>query len=107
MLVTHDARVGEFVCQVPYFPPHQGRDHFTDDVRTPVRFLVIFVVCKRLRKTCQVCRRILTAAMCDGSSGSDVPGLRIRSVRSWAMHARVAEHFISREHQRAMLVRGE
>ena len=80
VLVAHDADQGEFVCQVPYFPPHQGRELFTDDV----------------------CRHVLTAAM--GHLGSDVPGLRIHSVRSWAMHARVAASYTSREHQRVMLI---
>ena len=82
VLVAHDADQGEFVCQVPYFPPHQGRELFTDDV----------------------CRRVLTAAIMGGHLGSDVPGLRIHSVRSWAMHARVAARYTSPDHQRVVLI---
>ena len=51
----------------------------------------------------QVCRRVLTAAMHE--QRLDVPGLQIHSVRSWAMHARVAKQYITREHQRVILVR--
>ena len=33
IVVGHDAAAGEFVCQLPYFPPHQAPDDFSE-VRT-------------------------------------------------------------------------
>ena len=33
VVVGHDAAAGEFVCQLPYFPPHQAPDDFSE-VRT-------------------------------------------------------------------------
>ena len=55
---------GEFVAQVPYFPPLQGIDDFT-----PAK-----------------CREVLDAA-----AGAPVRDAAVHQVRPWTMHAQVAE----------------
>jgi hypothetical protein len=62
VIVAHDLQQGEFVAQVPYFPPMQSLEDFTPDV----------------------CQQLLAAA-------AGVPHLpvHIRQVKSWVMSALV------------------
>ncbi|KAI5063988.1 hypothetical protein GOP47_0020658 [Adiantum capillus-veneris] len=75
VLVAHDLRLGEFVVQVPFYPPQQIFEGFTLDA----------------------CRTLI----CDliGTTGMDID---IKAVKPWVMHAQVAESYFS-THQRIIL----
>jgi hypothetical protein len=66
VLVAHNLATGEFVAQIPYFPPLQTPADFDE----------------------AACRRVLAAA-----AGADDVRLRIASVRAWTMNAQVAGAF--------------
>ena len=66
VLVVHSLSEGEFVAQVPYFPPLQSVSDFPP----------------------KVCRSIIEAG-----AGAHCPDIDIQSVRTWAMRAQVANHF--------------
>ncbi|GAX80176.1 hypothetical protein CEUSTIGMA_g7614.t1 [Chlamydomonas eustigma] len=67
VLVAHTIREGEFVAQVPFFPPLQSIDEFTEDV----------------------CLSIIQAA----SGLSNLVDVQIKQVRTWTMSAEVASRF--------------
>ncbi|MCO5587464.1 hypothetical protein L7F22_041413 [Adiantum nelumboides] len=75
VLVAHDLRLGEFVVQVPFYPPQQTFEGFTYDA----------------------CRTILYDLI--GTTGMDID---IKAVKPWVMHAQVAESYFSRN-QRIIL----
>ena len=69
VLIAHDLERGEWVAQIPYFPPQQSPDDFDEGA----------------------CRRILNAAI--GGSGEE--DIQIRSIHPWTMGAEIAERFQS------------
>ncbi|CAL8460671.1 g201 [Coccomyxa elongata] len=66
VVVAHDLQRGEFVAQVPFFPPTQSLADFPEDI----------------------CERLLKSAI-----GVPDLDLEVRSVRRWTMRAEVAEQF--------------
>lgn len=78
MVVAHDAHAGEFVAQLPVFPPHQQVDELCSDVAE--------------------CERLLRALIVAHNSGADSQhdfDLEILSARPWSMRASVASTFSS------------
>ena len=77
VMVAHDLRNGEFVAQIPYFPPHQSLER--DFSR-------------------RQCAALVEAA---ANGGGTMPGetklddLEVRSVRAWTMSAEVADTFVT------------
>jgi 2-polyprenyl-6-methoxyphenol hydroxylase-like FAD-dependent oxidoreductase len=73
--VAHDLRTGEFVAQVPFFPPHQSLEKdFSPDV---LKALIERAACGR------------------GTKGDGLGDLEVRSARSWTMSAEVADSFVT------------
>jgi 2-polyprenyl-6-methoxyphenol hydroxylase-like FAD-dependent oxidoreductase len=68
VVVAHDIDAGEYVCQIPYFPPHQRLADFTVGV----------------------CRGLVANA-----SGAETSECNVLSVRPWRMVAATAQHFAS------------
>ncbi|EIE25479.1 hypothetical protein COCSUDRAFT_1587, partial [Coccomyxa subellipsoidea C-169] len=66
VVVAHDLEAGEFVAQVPFFPPTQSLKDFPEGI----------------------CKRLLLAAT--GVQGLDI---QVLNVRNWTMHAEVADRF--------------
>ncbi|KAH7445144.1 hypothetical protein KP509_02G109200 [Ceratopteris richardii] len=69
VFVAHDLRSGEFIVQVPFYPPQQTFEAFTIDA----------------------CKTII----CDLAGTTDIH-IDIKAVKQWIMHAQVAESYISR-----------
>ena len=75
VVVAHDLRTGEFVAQVPFFPPHQSLEKdFSPDV---LKALIERAACGR------------------GTKGDGLGDLEVRSARSWTMSAEVADSFVT------------
>lgn len=77
VVVAHDLRNGEFVAQIPFFPPHQSLER--DFSR-------------------RQCAALLEAAANGGTNGGDecaLDDLEVRSVRAWTMSAEVADRFVT------------
>ncbi|GAQ79756.1 Monooxygenase involved in coenzyme Q (ubiquinone) biosynthesis [Klebsormidium nitens] len=66
VVVAHDLRKGEFVAQIPFYPPQQRPEEYTPEV----------------------CRDMIQKAIGDANS----PVL-VRSIRPWTMTAQVAEKY--------------
>ena len=81
VVVAHDLRNGEFVAQIPFFPPHQSLER--DFSRAQ-------------------CAALLEAAVNGGTDGGtnggtdeDLDDLEVRTVRAWTMSAEVADAFVT------------
>jgi 2-polyprenyl-6-methoxyphenol hydroxylase-like FAD-dependent oxidoreductase len=75
MVVCHNAAEGEYVIQVPYFPPYQTLEHNFGEAQV---------------------RDMVSAIFGTGSQGlplSSAPGFQIRSVKPWTMSALVATDY--------------
>ncbi|KAI9034245.1 FAD binding domain-containing protein [Hyaloraphidium curvatum] len=72
VVVAHDLALGEFVAQVPYYPPHQRPEDFSEPR------------CRDL---------VLAAAFGSSSRPAELPDLTIETVRPWTMSALVAERY--------------
>lgn len=70
VVVAHNLDEGEFVAQIPYFPPLQTADDFTRGV----------------------CEQLVQRT----AGGAPLADLEVRTVRPWAMSALVAERYRSR-----------
>lgn len=68
VLVAHDLKQGEFVLQVPFYPPQQKLEDFSSEM------------CKRL---------IFKLA------GLELVDVNVMDIKPWVMHAQVAEKFLS------------
>ncbi|KAH0753984.1 hypothetical protein KY290_024254 [Solanum tuberosum] len=68
VLVAHDLKQGEFVLQVPFYPPQQKLEDFSSEM------------CKRL---------IFKLA------GLELVDVNVMDIKPWVMHAEVAEKFLS------------
>ncbi|CAN0929260.1 Putative polyketide hydroxylase [Linum grandiflorum] len=67
VLVAHDVNDGEFVLQIPFYPPQQKLDDFDPES------------CKKL---------IFDLA------GQELPDIEVIDIKPWVMHAEVAEKFV-------------
>ncbi|KAJ7535971.1 hypothetical protein O6H91_12G052100 [Diphasiastrum complanatum] len=67
VIVAHDLRSGEFVAQLPYYPPQQNFEDFSPEV----------------------CQQILFDV-----AGLENLDLEVKAVKNWVMHAQVAEKFL-------------
>mmetsp|Transcript_70091 Transcript_70091/g.222168 ORF Transcript_70091/g.222168 Transcript_70091/m.222168 type:complete len:114 (+) Transcript_70091:375-716(+) len=66
VIVAHDLARGDFVAQLPFYPPHQSPGDFDD----------------------ATCRQLVTAV-----AGMPLSDLTIREIRPWVMSAQVAEAY--------------
>lgn len=80
VIVAHDLRKGEFVAQVPYFPPLQDPAEFTPEM----------------------CARLVRRA-----AGDDSLRLEVRTVRPWAMAAAVAEGYTAPAFDNRLILVGD
>ncbi|KAI4336611.1 hypothetical protein L6164_015115 [Bauhinia variegata] len=67
VLVGHDLRQGEFVLQVPFYPPQQAIEDFTS----------------------KACEKLISKLV-----GREVGDIDVIDIKPWVMHAEVAEKFI-------------
>ncbi|XP_072969694.1 uncharacterized protein [Typha angustifolia] len=68
VLVAHDLNQGEFVLQIPYYPPQQNFEDFTS----------------------KVCEHIIFKL-----ASWDLTDVQIVDIKPWVMHAEVAEKYVS------------
>ncbi|KAF6161362.1 hypothetical protein GIB67_009241 [Kingdonia uniflora] len=68
VLVAHDLNQGEFVLQIPFYPPQQSLQDFNSEV----------------------CKEIIFKL-----AGQELLDLDVIDIKPWMMHAEVAENFIS------------
>ncbi|KAK9090174.1 hypothetical protein Sjap_023351 [Stephania japonica] len=68
VLVAHDLKLGEFVLQIPFYPPQQSVKDFNPEV----------------------CRELISKL-----AGRNFMDVDVIDVKPWVMHAEVAEKFIS------------
>jgi 2-polyprenyl-6-methoxyphenol hydroxylase-like FAD-dependent oxidoreductase len=85
VLVCHNVTEGEYVFQIPYFPPFQDEDMFTADV---TRGLVLDA---------------LTFGLPDPVRNDISQSLEIHSARPWKMTAQVAARYSDSTHRRVFL----
>ncbi|XP_054787956.1 uncharacterized protein LOC129293864 isoform X2 [Prosopis cineraria] len=67
VLVAHDLRQGEFVLQMPFYPPQQTIEDFSS----------------------KACEKLISKLV-----GQQLGDINVIDIRPWAMHAEVAEKFI-------------
>ncbi|CAH9110198.1 unnamed protein product [Cuscuta epithymum] len=67
VLVAHDLRQGEFVLQIPFYPPHQRLEDFSSKI-----FEIIYELV-----------------------GQELSDINVVDIKPWVMHAEVAENFLS------------
>ncbi|MQM09234.1 hypothetical protein Taro_042101 [Colocasia esculenta] len=72
VLVSHDLSQGEFVLQVPFYPPQQTFDDFST----------------------RVCEEIISKLV-----GQKLVDIQIVDIKPWVMHAEVAEKFVTCDNQ--------
>lgn len=68
VLVAHDLKQGEFVLQVPFYPPQQKLKDFSSEM----------------------CERLIFRLV-----GRELADIQVRDVKPWVMHAEVAERYLS------------
>ncbi|RWR96901.1 2,4-dichlorophenol 6-monooxygenase isoform X1 [Cinnamomum micranthum f. kanehirae] len=68
VLVAHDLNQGEFVLQMPFYPPQQNLEDFSS----------------------KVCKELILKLV-----GEELADVDVRDVKPWIMHAEVAEKFAS------------
>ncbi|KAG9446658.1 hypothetical protein H6P81_012786 [Aristolochia fimbriata] len=68
VLVAHDLKQGEFVLQIPFYPPQQKIEDFSSEV---CKEIILKLVGQKLEDVC------------------------VKDVKPWVMHAEVAERFVS------------
>ncbi|XP_068665588.1 uncharacterized protein [Aristolochia californica] len=68
VLVAHDLKQGEFVLQIPFYPPQQRMEDFSSEV----------------------CKEIILKLV-----GQKLEDVSVKDVKPWVMHAEVAEQFVS------------
>ncbi|XP_059657739.1 uncharacterized protein LOC132304189 isoform X2 [Cornus florida] len=68
VLVAHDLKEGEFVFQIPYYPPQQKLEDFNS----------------------QMCERLIIKLV-----GRELADIDVIDIKQWVMHAEVAEKFVS------------
>ncbi|KAF3785341.1 hypothetical protein EJ110_NYTH28182 [Nymphaea thermarum] len=76
VLVAHDLNEGEFVLQIPYYPPQQNLEEFTAEKCQEIIFKLV---------------------------GHKLVDINIRDIKPWVMHAEVAEKY-SAVNNRVILV---
>ncbi|XP_028772198.1 uncharacterized protein LOC114729368 isoform X2 [Neltuma alba] len=72
VLVAHDLRQGEFVLQMPFYPPQQTIEDFSS----------------------KACEKLISKLV-----GQQLDDINVIDIRPWIMHAEVAEKFISSGNQ--------
>ncbi|KAG8640020.1 hypothetical protein MANES_13G016100v8 [Manihot esculenta] len=68
VLVAHDLEQGEFVLQVPFYPPQQNVDDFS----------------------LEICEKLIFKLV-----GQELSDIDVIEIKPWVMHAEVAEKFVS------------
>ncbi|GFY99991.1 FAD/NAD(P)-binding oxidoreductase family protein [Actinidia rufa] len=68
VLVAHDLKDGEFILQIPFYPPQQNVEDFTHEI----------------------CERIIFKLI-----GKELADINVIDIKPWVMHAEVAEKFVS------------
>lgn len=68
VLVAHDLKQGEFVLQIPFYPPQQNLEDFSPEICEELIFKLV---------------------------GRELSDINVIDIKPWVMHAEVAEKFIS------------
>ncbi|KAB5545192.1 hypothetical protein DKX38_013304 [Salix brachista] len=68
VLVAHDLKQGEFVLQMPFYPPQQSLDDFSPET----------------------CKQLILKLV-----GQELSDIDVIDIKPWVMHAEVAEKFVS------------
>jgi len=93
VFVSHDASEGEWVAQVPIFPPYQDIDSFSEN--DIMRMLQIGLTGKDFRDWLTVT---------DGHSISgEADSIQIKSIRPWCMSSQVATNYVAGPNGRVFL----
>ncbi|KAK9072259.1 hypothetical protein SSX86_008692 [Deinandra increscens subsp. villosa] len=72
VLVAHDLKQGEFVLQMPFYPPQQKFEDFT----------------------AETCKRLIFKLV-----GRDLADINVVDIKPWVMHAEVAEKYLASENR--------
>ncbi|KAA8529739.1 hypothetical protein F0562_034161 [Nyssa sinensis] len=72
VLVAHDLKEGEFVLQIPFYPPQQKVEDFNS----------------------RMCERLIFKLV-----GRELADIDVIDIKPWVMHAEVAEKFMSRDNR--------
>ncbi|KAG2706732.1 hypothetical protein I3760_05G116200 [Carya illinoinensis] len=67
VLVAHDLKQGEFVLQIPFYPPQQNLEDFTP----------------------KICKKLIFKLI-----GQELSDIDVIDIKPWVMHAEVAEKFV-------------
>ena len=73
VFIAHDIKSGEWVVQIPYFPPHQSPSDFTEEV----------------------CLKLIQDALTNDIAVKDNLNIEIKSIKPWTMSGLVAEQFVN------------
>lgn len=73
VFIAHDIKSGEWVVQIPYFPPHQSPPDFTEGV----------------------CLKLIQDALTNETAVKDQLNIEIKSIKPWTMSGLVAERFVN------------
>ncbi|KAK9276070.1 hypothetical protein L1049_005601 [Liquidambar formosana] len=68
VLVAHDLKQGEFVLQIPFYPPQQNLEDFSPEI----------------------CKKLILKLV-----GQELVDIDVIDIKPWVMHAEVAEKFVS------------
>ncbi|WCJ38692.1 FAD/NAD(P)-binding oxidoreductase family protein [Euphorbia peplus] len=68
VLVAHDLQQGEFILQVPFYPPQQSVSDFSP----------------------QICKKLILKLI-----GQELRDIEVMEIKPWVMHAEVAEKFVT------------
>ncbi|XP_065876781.1 uncharacterized protein [Euphorbia lathyris] len=68
VLVAHDLQQGEFILQVPFYPPQQSVSDFNP----------------------QICKKLILKLV-----GQELRDIEVMEIKPWVMHAEVAEKFVT------------
>ncbi|XP_052205347.1 uncharacterized protein LOC127810117 isoform X2 [Diospyros lotus] len=72
VLVAHDLKEGEFILQIPFYPPQQKLEDFTSEMCEKIIFQLV---------------------------GKELADIDVVDIKPWVMHAEVAEKFMSSDNR--------
>ncbi|XWS34612.1 hypothetical protein CRYUN_Cryun21dG0052900 [Craigia yunnanensis] len=72
VLVAHDLKQGEFILQIPFYPPQQNLEDFSPEI----------------------CKKLIFKLV-----GQELSDIDVIDIKPWVMHAEVAERFVSGNNQ--------
>ncbi|KAK1365657.1 2,4-dichlorophenol 6-monooxygenase [Heracleum sosnowskyi] len=78
VLVAHDLKEGEFVLQIPFYPPQQKLEDFSS----------------------KICERLIAKL-----AGRELEDIKVVDIKPWVMHAEVSEKYLS--HDNRIIIAGD